>query len=278
MKKAVNKGAMTTHLMLKNFFEKIELGNYTSSAATAGKPTALDKIELEKQQGRITYFHSGIYTSHESGSIPSDEEAFQHAVTDLCDHINPHEHVYEIAGGFCEASYYLQNSKNCNVLTAVSSIPQFKHCIESGIKCRLADIESTLPPGIFDTVVMLESLELIRDKHRFLKNLRPFSRKLVIRVNTSEKHEAGQEQIGIRQLISSIDLQRILHDCGYKIIHYQDRKTQSLPSLAYWQRQFKKEQIDAHPIYKSWRDFIMYAQNQKHAWAAQHRLIDIVAV
>ena len=173
---------------------------------------------------------------------------------DICLPIRQGEKVYLVSGRSVEISVYLQQKKCCDVQIAVVSMPQLVHCNQHGFPCRLIDLEASLPANFFDTIVLLESLELVQDKTRFLKNLRAFTRRLLIRTALLAEGETGCPVAG-RYLHSKSTLIGLLENCGYRVS--QMNRVPINPQAA-----LDITTLPTHRFYSDWQDYITWRNQQ----------------
>jgi methyltransferase family protein len=228
--------------------------------------------------GPELHYHAGLFQS--SGMSPSDEEmtqALRRAVTELYPFLRRGEPVYDLGCGWGGPLEMFIRDLGCPSLGLTVSRRQFQYIASRGLPVRWGDAESTLPPGHFDSIVLLESLSHVRDKERLLKTLRPFTRQLVMRVNCQDSLPPCSTFGGTMHMISSGRLREMLEATGWKITHWRDRRSEAIPSVAVWRRRLQSLPMtgDQHlETFRAWCERVMSCSAE---WARHNPLIELVA-
>ncbi|HLJ25126.1 MAG TPA: class I SAM-dependent methyltransferase [Candidatus Angelobacter sp.] len=228
--------------------------------------------------GPEMHYHAGIF---ESSYMNSSDEAMaraqRRAVTDLYPFLPAGGRIYDIGCGWGGPLEMFIRDLGCPSLGLTISRRQFEHVAACRLPVRWGDAETTLPPGQFDAIVLLESLSHIRDKERLLKLLRLFTRRLVMRVNCQDSLPPGTTFGGSMHMISSTRLHEMLEAAGWNIIHWRDRRREAVPSVAVWHRRLQSlpPAGDRHlEVFRAWCERVM---TFSHDWATHNPLIEVVA-
>ena len=228
--------------------------------------------------GPEMHYHHGLFDG--LGCEDDDEAmdvALRRAVTELYQFIPSEGRLYDIGCGWGGPLSMLTRDLKCPSLGLTISRSQFRYVAGLGLPVRLGDAERTFPPGQFDCVLMLESLTHIRDKVRLLSVLRPFARRLIMRVNCQDSAPEGTAFGGTMHMISSTRLREILKSSGWRIQHWKDRRREALPSVAVWWRRIQslptsnEEHLE---VFRTWCDRLMRDLDR---WGRHNPLIEVVA-
>ena len=225
------------------------------------------------------HYHAGLYENPQL-EPPDDaiaDRAARRAVTELYRFIPEGSRVYDVGCGWGGTLACLIKDLRCRSLGVTVSKSQFRHCADAGLPVRYADAERTLPPGLFDCVLMLESLSHIRDKKRLLQVLRRFTQRLVIRVNCQDGAPPGVRFGGTMHMISSSQLRAMLEETGWQITHWVDRREEAMPSLYAWSRRLEDigRTDDVH--LETLRTYCRRVLRFPRDWAANNPLIELAA-
>jgi cyclopropane fatty-acyl-phospholipid synthase-like methyltransferase len=228
--------------------------------------------------GKDMYYHFGIFTSEDD--IQQDiwnDKPFERAVEELTAFIAPQSRVYDLGCGWGGVGRYLIQQLECRIVGITISQTQYQYCHSIGIQTRYGDMESTIPPGYFDNLLFLESFEHVKDKYALLKKLRYFGSRLIIRMSCQDGHADNIVFGGSMIMISSTQLEKLLAASGWKIIHWRNRRAESLPSIKIWNARMATipKQNDSH--FETWRAYCEKIQLYPEAWAEAHPLIEVVA-
>jgi cyclopropane fatty-acyl-phospholipid synthase-like methyltransferase len=237
-----------------------------------------DKLELwRKVLGENMYYHFGIFNEEDNLEDICSELPYIRAAEELTKFIDPRSSVYDMGCGWGGVSKYLAEEKQCSTVGITISKTQYKYCNSINVKCRYGDMENTVPPGIFDNLLLFESFEHVVDKYSLLKKLRIFGKRLIIRTSTQEK-DVDNIVFGRSMLMISVDkLEKLLNETGWNIIHKENRRQESMPSIDIWNARMDSipTQDDFH--FEVWREYCKKIKRYKDEWAKAHPLIDIVA-
>jgi len=227
--------------------------------------------------GKNMFYHFGLFSSEDDLNDIWSDTPFFRAMTDITRHIEDGSSVYDLGCGWGAISKYLKMEKNCDTVSITISKTQYKYCNDIGIKCRHGDMEHTLPPGYFDNLLLIESLEHVVDKYAFLRQLRNFGTKLIIRTSTQETN-ANNIVFGDSMVMVSLDnLKGLLKETGWNIVYMENKRAESMRSIDIWNARMENipRQDDFH--FEVWREYCKKILYYKEKWAKAHPLIDIVA-
>ncbi len=239
--------------------------------------STVDIESWKKLLGPQLFYHFGLFQPKESIENIWDDSPFVRGMVDICQHINQNEKVYDLGCGYGAVSKYLIEEKNCDVLAATISKSQFQYCGSLGIKTRYADMESTYPPGIFDTILLYESFEHVMNKPALLKKLQRFTKKLIIRTSTSETGKHNIVYGGSMNLVRSDYIVNLLVKLGYKVKLVVDRRDETKQTFEIWKKRLDAVEIVNDNNYDEFKKFVDNALFNLDEWQLNHRLIDIVA-
>jgi cyclopropane fatty-acyl-phospholipid synthase-like methyltransferase len=228
--------------------------------------------------GKDMHYHFGIFTAEDD--LQQDiwnDKPFERAVEELTEFIAPKSRVYDLGCGWGGASRYLIRQLECRVVGITISQTQYQYCHSICIQTRYGDMESTTPPGYFDNLLLLESLEHVKDKYALLKKLRHFGTRLIIRMSCQDSHSDNIVFGETMVMISSTQLEKLLKASGWKVIHWKNRRAESLPSIDIWNARMQTipKQSDFH--FETWRTYCEKIKLYPEAWAEAHPLIEVVA-
>jgi hypothetical protein len=228
--------------------------------------------------GEAMHYHHGLFDTPDPD--PDDAAmlaASRRAVEELYPFIAPGSTVYDIGCGWGGPLGMLATERGCRALGVTIGRTQFRYIAGLGLPVRWADAERTLPPGRFDTALLLESFEHMEDKPRLLRVLRAFCGRLVMRMNCQDAAPPGPRFGGTMHMITSAMLRAMLTETGWKVRHWRDCRTAAMPSVAVWHRRLQAlgPTYDLHlETQRTWCDRLMRVGA---AWAANNPLIEVVA-
>lgn len=230
-----------------------------------------------KALGRDMHYHFGLFTAEDDLKEIWNDAPFERGVSELIPYIPAGSNVYDLGCGWGGPAAFLAKANGCDITGITASRAQFRYCDALGLKCRYGDMETTLPPGRFDILLMLESLEHVEDKASLLKTLRQFGSRLVIRTHCQEGDADGSVFDGTMHLVSAQDLKALLQGSGWKITHWNDRREASMPTVEIWHKRLCTipPQNDEH--FEAWRRFCSKIMCYPEEWASFHPLIEAVA-
>jgi hypothetical protein len=228
--------------------------------------------------GPSMHYHAGFFESAEMN--PGDEamtQALRRAVTELYPFLPAGGRIYDIGCGWGGPLEMFISDLGCPSLGLTISRKQFQHVAARGLPVRWGNAETTLPPGEFDAIVLLESLSHIRNKERLLKILRFFSKRLVMRVNCQDSFPPGPAFGDSMHMISSTRLREMLQHAGWKIVHWRDRRPEAVVSVAVWHRRFQSLPPTRDRHLETFRDWCARVVSFPDEWATHNPLIEVVA-
>src|SRR5207302_1715075 len=146
-----------------------------------------------------------------------------------------------------------------------------------GLPVRWADMECTLPPGKFDCVLMLESLEHVIEKQRLLRVLRLFATRLVMRTNCQDRSAQKTAFADTMHMISSSRLRELLDETGWRVVHWRDRRREAISSIVVWDRRLHRLGPTSDPHIEVFRAWTSRVLANRDAWVEANPLMEVVA-
>ena len=231
--------------------------------------------------GPELHYHFGIFDDPAQPADSSQmDEALRRAVIELYPFLPAGQRIYDVGCGWGGPLAMWSRDLRCPSLGITNSRTQFRYAAARGLPVRWGDAEQTLPPGRFACAVLLESLSHIRNKERLLRVLRLFSDRLVMRVNCQDAAPPGSAFGGSMQMISSTHLRQLLDASGWRVRHFVDRRLETLPSIAVWQRQVEQIPIERDlqdPHLAALRTWTARVLRFPMEWARNNPLIEVMA-
>jgi cyclopropane fatty-acyl-phospholipid synthase-like methyltransferase len=213
--------------------------------------------------------------------FPTDEiaaeAAFERAVSVLYPFVPERGRVYDIGCGWGGPARQLLRDLDCRVEGITASRTQFRYCASQGLPVRYGDVETTLPAGTFDCMLLLESLSHVQDKLRLLKVLRLFGKKLIIRDHCQDVAPASLNFGGSMVMNSSTELRQMVEQAGWNIIHWRNRRPESMPSVAIWHSRLQNIPPGDDIHLETLRAFCQRVLSCGPEWATANPLIECVA-
>ncbi len=279
LKKLADNNAKQINALIEQcIFEKISLPKNTHNHHLDDFYST-DILPVWKQiLGEKMHYHFGLFKNGKPENEDVwDNAPFEKAVSDLKKFIPEKSSVYDLGCGWGGPAKYLISNHKCNVVGITISKTQFKYCNKIAVPIRYGDMENTIPPGYFDILLLLESLEHVRDKYSLLRRLRYFGKKLIIRTSCQDSNANNVVFGDSMLLVSSSQLKKLLEETGWKIKHWKDRRMESLPSFRVWNQRLKNipKTNDFH--FELWRNWCEKNQYNLNIWAKAHPLIEVVA-
>ena len=228
--------------------------------------------------GRELHYHFGLFDESWSPAMPEEivDEAMERAVTELIPFLGDGR-VYDVGCGWGgPAGVLLRESRN-RVTGITVSRTQFQYCASLGHSVRCGDVETTLPPGRFDCALLLESLCHVRDKLRLLRVLRLFAGRLVMRVHCQDAAPNSANFGGTMHMIHSRELQALLEEAGWKIVHWRNRRQESMPTIHAWHRRLQSVAVSDDLHLETLRAFCDRVSHCADEWALCNPLMEVVA-
>ncbi|MEL6353680.1 MAG: class I SAM-dependent methyltransferase [Cyanobacteria bacterium J06627_28] len=256
------------------------LAKTTDTRISVGKFYDTQRIDLWRQVlGHKMHYHFGLF--EDCQQLPHGNEAieaaFDRAVSELYPFIPKGSRVYDIGCGWGGPAQQLRAERGCQVEGITISQTQAQYCTAKGLQVRHGNAEETLPPGYFDCMLMMESLCHVQDKLRLLKSLRLFGKKLVIRAHCQDRHPTSQNFGGTMLMNSSPQLRSLVEQAGWNIVHWQNRRQESMPSVLVWQRRLQSIPPSDDRHLETLRDFCNRVVTHWDEWSESNPLIELVA-
>jgi cyclopropane fatty-acyl-phospholipid synthase-like methyltransferase len=233
----------------------------------------------QKVLGRKMHYHFGIF--EDPVNLPSDDAgidaAFDRAVSELYPYFPIGGRVYDIGCGWGGTALQLAQALECRVEGITASKTQFRYCASQDLLVRYGDVESTLPAGYFDCMLMLESLCHIRNKLRLLRILRTFGRRLILREHCQDHSPASINFGSTMYMISSTKLRTLLEQAGWHITYWRNRRAESMPSVQAWHNRLQMIPQTQDTHLETLRFFCDRLLTCADEWADSNPLIEVVA-
>jgi len=226
--------------------------------------------------GHDLHYHFGLFDPNVPVAQQA-ESAFTKAVSRLYSYIPRGANVYDLGCGWGGPARQLIRDWGCRVEGITASRSQYEYCANLGLLVRHGDMETTLPPGQFDVLLMLESLSHVRDKLRLLKTLRLFGKQLIMREHCQNASPASVNFGGTMYLNSSLELRHMLFEAGWKITRWRNRRIESLPSVQIWHERLQTIQPTDDLHLETLREFCARVLAAPADWAASNPLMEVTA-
>lgn len=260
------------------------LAKTTDTQISVGKFYDTQRIDLWRQVlGNKMHYHFGLFEDCQQLPDRKDamddamDAAFDRAVSELYPFIPRGSRVYDIGCGWGGPALQLRAERGCQVEGITISQTQAQYCTAQGLQVRHGNVEETLPPGYFDCMIMMESLCHVQDKLRLLKRLRLFGKKLVIRAHCQDRHPTSQNFGETMLMNSSPQLRSLIEQAGWNIVHWQNRRLESMPSVLVWQRRLQLIPPSDDRHLETLRYFCDRVVAHWDKWSEANPLIEIVA-
>ncbi len=252
--------------------------------------------EFDSERGMMDQFYSGdlgrwrtvlgeeMHYHHGLFDLPCPEPddaamlvASHRAVAELYPFIAAGASVYDVGCGWGGPLGMLARERGCRALGITIARTQFRHVAAQGLPVRWGDAERTLPPGDFDCALLLESFEHMQDKLRLLRILRTFAKRLVMRVNCVDGVPPETGFGGTMPMVSSETLRRLIEDAGWQVIHWRNRRPETIPSAAVWARRLRALGPTDDFHLETLRALCVNVMECGDQWAEYSPLIEVVA-
>ncbi|MEL6903410.1 MAG: class I SAM-dependent methyltransferase, partial [Cyanobacteria bacterium J06606_4] len=261
------------------------LSKTTDARISVGEFYDTQRIDLWRQVlGHKMHYHFGFFEDCHQRRDRKDtinevtsNAAFDRAVSELYPFIHRGGRVYDIGCGWGGPALQLRTERGCQVEGITISKTQAQYCAAQGLQVRHGNVEETLPPGYFDCMIMMESLCHVQDKLRLLKSLRLFGKKLVIRAHCQDRHPTSRNFGGTMLMNSSLQLRSLVEQAGWTIVHWQNRRLESMPSVLVWQQRLKSIPPSDDRHLETLRDFCNRVVTHWDEWGESNPLIELVA-
>ncbi len=239
-------------------------------------------IEVWRQVlGRGMHYHFGLFEEPWSPAMPEEkiDQAMEKAVTGLFPFLPPRGgSVYDIGCGWGGPADLLLRQRGNHVTGITVSRTQFQYCASLGHSVRRGDVETTLPPRFFDCALLLESLCHVRDKLRLLRVLRTFAKRLVMRVHCQDMAPNSVNFGGTMHMIRSHELRALIEEAGWNVIHWRNRRDESMPTIHAWRRRLQSIAVRDDDVHlETLRFFCDRVSDGAAEWAMCNPLMEVVA-
>jgi hypothetical protein len=228
--------------------------------------------------GPDLHYHAGIFD--DPTMDPDDataNDAMRRAVRELYPLIPAGGNVYDVGCGWGGPMAMLARDLGRPTLGLTISRTQYRHIACLGLPVRFGDVEQTLPPGAFSTAFLLESLCHVRSKEWVLRSLRPLCGRIVMRVNCQDASPPAPGFGGSMHLVSSQCLRAMIEAAGWRILHWQDRRSQALPSVRFWHRRVAALGPTDDSHIETLRLWCKRVLQSPYEWANNNPLIEVMA-
>jgi cyclopropane fatty-acyl-phospholipid synthase-like methyltransferase len=238
-----------------------DLDNFYSSESIA---------EWKQIIGEELHYHFGYFRAQEDL-----ETGLRQTVRNFYPYIPLEGRILDVGCGWGGPAKMLIEERRCSVQGITLSAEQAKYCQSIGLPVRCQDVERENIKENYDVVFMLEVLSHIRDKADLLRRLRPLAPRLILSVNLGERTTFGDSMV----LCTVSELTQYVERAGWKIQFMQDRRFQSLRTIALWKQNFDRVYGDRQPPGQlGWlRSLVDAALQSPVSWCQSFPLIDIVA-
>lgn len=198
-------------------------------------------IDVWKQiLGDGLHYHFGFFEH------PSDDfqGTLERAVRSFYGWIPDSSQVLDLGAGWGGPARMLSDEKACELLCVTSSDEQAGFIRQKGLAVVQADLEKPLPfrGRSWSTVLMLESLEHVRNKERLLAELRGLADSLVLRVScTALGQYSGATVFGNSIVMSTPSgLIALLKKTGWQVRYVCNQRSKTWPSVLHWKKGLNK--------------------------------------
>lgn len=279
LKEQVRQGGTALHdTVERRFFSRVpaitvepnrELGDFYSTA----------RLDPWRQVlGRGMHYHFGLFEEPWSPDMAEEavDRGMERAVAELFPFLPQGGRIYDVGCGWGGPAGVLRE-RGCRVTGITVSRTQFHYCASLGHSVRCGDAETTLPPGRFDCALLIESFCHVRDKLRLLRVLRLFARRLVIREHCQDAAPNSVNFGGTMPMVRSSELRSLIEEAGWKIVHWRNRRNESMPSIHAWRRRLQSIAVSDDLHLETLRAFCDRVSRCAEEWAACNPLMEVVA-
>lgn len=239
--------------------------------------------DLKQVIGEDLHYHFGFFRTPDEPF----EEALRNAVRNFYRWIPRGATVLDLGAGWGGPAALLRHELEARPYCITNSSQQADYIASRGLPGELADLEggvSRWSDTSWDVVLMMESLEHIRDKLHLLAAMPMFARCLVLRVNCSAFYSEGgvrQSYAGSMVMPRPEELLSMLKTAGWKVSFYANRRRASLPTFARWRegliQRYDDNLADAPGHMKALGALCDEVARGPEAWISQNPLVDVVA-
>ncbi|KAL1510934.1 hypothetical protein AB1Y20_005762 [Prymnesium parvum] len=297
--------------------------------ATPDAPVDLDAFysnvplpDLRAFLGPSLHFHHGLRLPNASIRPPLDADAaaaraLDDAIRVLYPHIPLGATVLDVGAGWCGPAALLSSERRATVRGLTISLAQAEFCTRvRGFPTLHADVEAVdvaelvrlTPPSPhrhFDVVLLLESLEHVREKAAVLRKLRQVARTLVLRTSCNPSLAIGESRLEFSRsmnITSCAAVAAAAEEAGWKLTAPPVLwgGAEAMETHQYWQRRLNQLAASrddelhgiesghggAHVLQASIEAFAAKSPIPSHAaaegmalagWFGRHRMVDLVA-
>lgn len=198
-------------------------------------------------------------------------------------YITPSARVLDIGCAWGGPAKMLIAERNCSVTAISSSTAQVEYCRSLDLNVLQQDLDQDLAFCIeeYDTIFSLEMISHIRNKAQLLRLLRSSASRLILSENCAADNYSGERLTfgGSMVLCTVSELVRDVESAGWKIKFMQDRRFQSLRTIALWKQNFNRVYGERQPPGQLGilRSLVDTALKSPLRWCQSFPLIDIVA-
>lgn len=162
------------------------------------------------------------------------------------------------------------------------STRQAAYCRKVGLPARYANLDEAPLRGSYDTILSVEVLDHFGARGDFFRHWRAHGQQMAISINCVADHFTG-ERLAYRRtmpMCSSGELRRQLEDAGWRIVHWRNRRRESLPTLFHWRNALERAFGASPPpgVFDALYDMTHHFFKNPGVWANSFPLIDVVAV
>ncbi|MGD1912326.1 MAG: SAM-dependent methyltransferase [Rivularia sp. (in: cyanobacteria)] len=228
--------------------------------------------------GDQLHYHFGYFHGGEDL-----ETGLKQTVRNFYPYITSGARVLDIGCGWGAPAKMLIAERNCSVTGISCSTAQVEYCRSQGLNVLQQDLDQDNGSYIdeYDTIFSLEMISHIRNKVQLLQRLRSSASRLILSESCAADNYSGERLTfgGSIVLCRVSELVRDLESAGWKIKFMQDRRFQSLRTIALWKQNLDRVYGDRQPpgqlgILSSLVD---NALKSPLRWCLSFPLIDIVA-
>ncbi|AFY57881.1 methyltransferase, cyclopropane fatty acid synthase [Rivularia sp. PCC 7116] len=255
--------------MTVNSEAKFDLDNFYSQ----------DSISEWKQIiGEDLHYHFGYFSGSEDL-----ETGLKQTVRNFYPYIPTGSRVLDIGCGWGGRAKMLIAERNCSVTGISCSAAQVEYCRSLGLNVLQQDLDQDIDelPDEYDIVFSLEMISHIRNKAQLLRQMRSRASRLILSESCAADSYSGERLTfgGSIVLCKVSELVRDLESAGWKIKFMQDRRFQSLRTIALWKQNLDRVYGDAQPPGQlgTLRSLVDIALQSPLRWCQLFPLIDIVA-
>ena len=228
--------------------------------------------------GDNLHYHFGYFKGSEDLKT-----GLRQTVRNYYPYIKPGSRVLDIGCGWGGPATMLIDDLQCSVTGISCSTAQVNYCQNLGLTVLRQDLDREMDKtsGKYDTIFSLEMISHIRDKARLLHQLRSLGSRLILSANCVEDNVSGDRlTFGDSMVLCTVsELIEDIEQAGWTIQVMQNRRFQSLRTIALWRENFDRIYGDLQPPGQlgSLRSLVEIALRSPAQWCQAFPLIDIVA-